>query len=79
MNLGKFGEIWGRNFGESQNLGKSPKFQKKRGISLRAGWNMAGPSVAGSVVPCDTSQNRDQVNHRRMGRDWDVLGKSESA
>jgi hypothetical protein len=33
MNLGKFGEIWGRNFGESQNLGKSPKFQKKRGIS----------------------------------------------
>ncbi len=33
MNLGKFGEIWGRNFGKSHNLGKSPKFQKKRGIS----------------------------------------------
>ncbi len=29
MNLGKFGEIWGRNIGESQNLGKSPKFRKK--------------------------------------------------
>ena len=46
---------------------------------VRAGWNLAGPSVAGNVVRCDPSHHRDQISQRRMGRDWDVFGESESA
>jgi len=46
---------------------------------VRAGWNLAGPSVAGNVVRCDPSHHRDQISQRRMGRDRDVLRESESA
>ncbi len=41
---------------------------------VRAGWSMAGPSVAGNVVWCDPRPHRDQINQRRMGRGWDVFG-----
>ncbi len=45
-------------------------------FGVHAGWSLSGPSVAGSVVRWDPSQHRDQLSQRRMGRDWDVLGKS---